>query len=172
MHLIHSIYCFLGMLPVFGIQDIVTCHNPRIVVHNCKFRVDGITKYLDNQKFQFDHTFHEQSSTEEVYFYIVKPLVNFITTGGRATCFAYGQTGSGKTHTMVGVQEMAVRDIFAELEARSDLDDVRVYVSFFEIYGARVQDLLNGRNRLNVREDAKGQVHVTGLEVIMMNLLL
>jgi hypothetical protein len=30
-------------------HDIVTCLNPRLVVHNCKTRVDGITKFLDNQ---------------------------------------------------------------------------------------------------------------------------
>jgi kinesin family protein 2/24 len=38
-------------------------------------------------------------------------------------------------------------------------------VSFFEIYGPKCQDLLNGRAKLNVREDGKGEVHVAGLEV-------
>jgi len=145
-------------------HDIVTCFNPMVVVHNCKLRVDGITKYLDNQAFQFDHAFSEGSSTEEVYFHIAQPLVKFICTGGRATCFAYGQTGSGKTHTMVGIQEMAIRDLFAEMEARPDLNDVDIFVSFFEIYGNRCQDLLNNRHRLNVREDGKGEVHVAGLQ--------
>lgn len=63
-----------------------------------------------------------------------------------------------------------MRDIFAELDARCDeLSDVQVYVSFFEIYGARVQDLLNRRNRLNVREDGRGEVHVTGLQEFRVN---
>lgn len=145
-------------------HDIVTCFNPRVVVHNCKLRVDGITKYLDNQAFKFDHSFNEHSSTEEIYFYIAQPLVKFICNGGRATCFAYGQTGSGKTHTMVGIQEMAIRDLFAEMSARPDLKNIEIFVSFFEIYGNRCQDLLNGRHRLNVREDGRGEVHVAGLQ--------
>ena len=33
----------------------------------------------------------------------------------------------------------------------------------FEIYGPKVQDLLNGRERLEVMEDAKGGVEVVGL---------
>ena len=31
-----------------------------------------------------------------------------------------------------------------------------VYVSYFEIYGGRCQDLLNARQRLQVREDGSG----------------
>ena len=38
-----------------GEIDCVSVANPRILVHECKFRVDGITKYLDNQEFQFDN---------------------------------------------------------------------------------------------------------------------
>lgn len=38
-----------------GEIDCVSVANPRILVHECKFKVDGITKYLDNQDFQFDN---------------------------------------------------------------------------------------------------------------------
>lgn len=104
--------------------DSVTCSNPLVVVHDCKMKVDGISKYLDNNAFEFDHTFHEDDSTDDVYFYAVQPLVDFVLQGGRATvfackfacCFLYyilfadvaatldGQTGSGKTFTMQGIQ--------------------------------------------------------------------
>ena len=40
-------------------HDSVTCCNPVVVVHDCKLRVDGITKYLDNNSFRLDHVFHE-----------------------------------------------------------------------------------------------------------------
>ena len=50
---------------------------------------------------------------------------------------------------MMGIQEMAVQDLFNDLEGSNDLD---VTVSFFEIYGGRCQDLLNERHRLIVRE--------------------
>lgn len=76
--------------------DSVTCSNPVVIVHDCKYKVDGISKYLDNNAFEFDHTFHEDESTDDIYVYSVQPLVDFVLNGGRATVFAYGQTGSGK----------------------------------------------------------------------------
>lgn len=35
--------------------DAVTCFNPLAIVHDCKLKVDGITKYLDSNPFNFDH---------------------------------------------------------------------------------------------------------------------
>jgi kinesin family protein 2/24 len=35
--------------------DAVTCLNPMAIVHDCKLKVDGITKYLDSNAFNFDH---------------------------------------------------------------------------------------------------------------------
>ena len=63
--------------------DSVTCLNPLVVVHDCKLKVDGISKYLDNQAFQFDHTFHEENTTEDVYGCAVQPLVEFCVHKGR-----------------------------------------------------------------------------------------
>ena len=63
--------------------DSVTCLNPLVVVHDCKLKVDGISKYLDNQAFQFDHTFHEENTTEDVYGCAVQPLVEFCVHKGK-----------------------------------------------------------------------------------------
>ena len=49
------------------------------------------------------------------------------------------------------------------------LDEQFVTVSFFEIYGGRIQDLLNKRCRLKVLEDGKGEVVVTGLKEFEAN---
>lgn len=69
-------------------HDSVSCLNPAVHVHACKLKVDGITKYLDNQSFQFDHTFGEDDTTDDVYMYTAQPLVDYILRGGRATIFA------------------------------------------------------------------------------------
>jgi kinesin family member 2/24 len=78
-------------------HDSITCINPSVWIHSAKFKVDGISKYLDHSCFKFDHTFDENVTTEEVYQYTTMPLVDFVCCGqgGRATVFAYGQTGSG-----------------------------------------------------------------------------
>ncbi|CAM9252501.1 unnamed protein product, partial [Ectocarpus fasciculatus] len=155
-------------------HDSVSCLNPAVHVHACKLKVDGITKYLDNQSFQFDHTFGEDDTTDDVYMYTAQPLVDYILRGGRATIFAYGQTGSGKTFTMVGIQKSMADDLFYALQSAGedgggtplpvDASTVKVSVAFFEIYGGRCQDLLNHRNRLTIREDGTGEVVIGDLE--------
>lgn len=149
-------------------HDSVTCLNPVVWVHNCKLKVDGISKYLDHSSFCFDFGFDDGCSTNDVYRHSTFPLVKFFCSGkgGRATVFAYGQTGSGKTYTMSGIESMVANDVFKLLESdRSSVstNDTVVLVSFFEIYGGRIQDLLNHGKRLKVLEDGKGEVVVTGL---------
>ena len=73
---------------------------------------------------------------------------------------------------------MVAEDIFLLLseehgamvnEGGCTLGDTFVTVSFFELYGGRVQDLLNDRRRLKVLEDGKGEVVVSGLEEFEAN---
>ena len=44
-----------GLSVLLACEPQVTCLNPKVIVHACKLKVDGITKYLDNTSFQFDH---------------------------------------------------------------------------------------------------------------------
>lgn len=146
-----------------------------VIVHEPKQKVD-LTKYLENQRFRFDYAFDETADNELVYKYTARPLVKTIFEGGMATCFAYGQTGSGKTHTMggdfngktqdssKGIYALAARDVFAQLRlSKMQGEDQYVCASFFEIYSGKVFDLLNGKQKLRVLEDAKSQVQVVGL---------
>lgn len=159
-------------------HDAVTCLHPTATVHSAKLRVDGISKYLDHNSFRFDHAFDEESTTEDVYQCTAKPLVKYVCGGKgvKATVFCYGQTGSGKTHTMSGIQQMVADDIFNTLSDNvydggngCSLDNTTCSIAIFEIYGGRIQDLLNNRNRLKVLEDGKGEVVVSGLEEFSAN---
>lgn len=47
-------------------HDAVSCFNPEVTVHDCKLRVDGISKYLDSVGFRFDHAFGEDDSNQMV----------------------------------------------------------------------------------------------------------
>jgi hypothetical protein len=40
-----------------GEIDCVSSSNPTIIVHECKYKVDGITKFVDNSEFLFDNAF-------------------------------------------------------------------------------------------------------------------
>jgi kinesin family protein 2/24 len=81
------------------------------------------------------------------------------------TCFAYGQTGSGKTFTMEGVQEQACHDLFQGAEIMFD-ETGRQYgfkISYYEIYGGKIYDLLNNHKKLELLEDKSGKFHVAGI---------
>lgn len=63
--------------------------------------------------------------------------------------------------SLAGIQNYVADDLFALLSQQRE--QVRVFVSYFEIYGGRCQDLLNSRQRLNVREDGSGEIIVGDL---------
>jgi kinesin family protein 2/24 len=95
-----------------GEIDCVSAANPRIVVHDCKVKVDGITKFVENHNFVFENSFSHEESNEDCYRATIQPNIHFPFNRGIVTCFAYGQTGSGKTHSMKGSNEAAISDLF------------------------------------------------------------
>jgi kinesin family protein 2/24 len=128
-------------------------------------KIDGITKYVEDHEFYFDNVFGDHESTENVYNYSILPSINLIMNRGTVTCFAYGQTGSGKTHTMKGIQNSAIDSIFNECGKKSS-KKFEFFISFFEIYGGMLYDLLNNREKLSVLEDKNQTVQIFGLEEI------
>ena len=139
--------------------------NPKITVHDCRYKVDGVTKTVENFDFKFDNCFSEHDTNEELYFFQVKPILDLIFNQGIVTIFAYGQTGSGKTYTMNGIQNIAVKDLFErgidywENHGRN----FTVTVSMYEIYGGKLYDLLNDHQELKQREDKNNTIQIVGL---------
>lgn len=84
-----------------GEIDCISVVNPKITIHECKIKIDGITKYIDDSDFLFDNSFNENNTTEDIFRHSIYPTINMILNKGVVTVFAYGQTGSGKTFTMV-----------------------------------------------------------------------
>ena len=150
-----------------GEIDNITCLNPKVTVHECKIKVDGITKYLEDHHFYFDNTFAENESTQEIYDYTVGPMIEMVLNKGIVTCFAYGQTGSGKTYTMKGIENLAINHLFEECQNMyGENNNLSFYISFFEIYGGRLYDLLNNKNKLQVLDDQNGKTQIYGLQEI------
>ena len=148
-----------------GEIDCISCLNPKVVIHECKIKIDGITKYLEDYDFYFDNTFSENESTEEIYGYTIEPMINLVLKKGIVTCFAYGQTGSGKSYTMKGIQNLAIESLYEE--SQKIKKKFEFYISFFEIYGGRLYDLLNNKNKLQVFDDSKGITQIYGLQEIL-----
>lgn len=64
---------------------------------------------------------------------------------------------------MQGIQSLLADDLFHLINTSPSYSNLLVQISYFEIYGGRCQDLLNNRERLNVREDGNGEVVVSDL---------
>ncbi|XP_038999833.1 kinesin-like protein KIN-13B [Hibiscus syriacus] len=144
-------------------EDIIETLSNSLVVHETKLKVD-LTEYLEKHEFVFDAVLNEEVSNDEVYHETVEPIIPIIFQRTKATCFAYGQTGSGKTYTMKPLPLRASRDILRLMHHTYRNQGFQLFVSFFEIYGGKLYDLLGDRKKLCMREDGKQQVCIVGLQ--------
>ena len=166
-----KIYVCVRKRPIFdkeiqnGEIDCVTAINPKVVIYDCKLRIDGYTKYIDTNNFYFDNVFNENEDTNLLFECSVKPSLDILLKGGVVTCFAYGQTGSGKTFTMKGIQDAAIYNIFDNFSELKKVlkKNFKFFISFFEIYSGRLYDLLNNRNKVMALEDKNQKVQIYGL---------
>ncbi|OMJ75358.1 hypothetical protein SteCoe_25514 [Stentor coeruleus] len=151
-----------------GDQDILQrLSADTLIVREQKLKVD-LTKYIEEHHFNFDGVYSEDISNQELYISAVQPIVQASFQGAKVTCFAYGQTGSGKTFTMMGEESipglylLAATDLFYYRDQY--FRNIKFTVSFYEIYCGKLHDLLNDRNQLFAREDAKQNVNIVGLQ--------
>ncbi|KAG5887027.1 hypothetical protein JTB14_008380 [Gonioctena quinquepunctata] len=122
----------------------------------------------DAQKsFNFDYSYwsHDESDPKFssqllVYKDIGEEMLQHSFDGYNVCIFAYGQTGAGKSYTMMGKQEeqqegiipQICQDLFTKIRNNSSPDiKYSVEVSYMEIYCERVRDLLNPKNKGNLR---------------------
>ncbi|CAM6082682.1 unnamed protein product [Calypogeia fissa] len=147
-------------------EDIVSIADDScsVTVHEPKLKVD-LTAYVEKHEFFFDAVLDDHVSNNEVYNVTVEPIVPAIFQRTKATCFAYGQTGSGKTYTMQPLPLRASEDILALMQQPAyKQEGFQLWLSFFEIYGGKLYDLLNERRKLCMREDGRQQVCIVGLQ--------
>ncbi|XVF66213.1 hypothetical protein PTKIN_Ptkin10aG0017600 [Pterospermum kingtungense] len=145
-------------------DDIVTVSDNALTVHEPKLKVD-LTAYVEKHEFCFDAVLDEHVTNDEVYRVTVEPIIPTIFQRTKATCFAYGQTGSGKTFTMQPLPLRAVQDLVRLLHQPVYRNQrFKLWLSFFEIYGGKLFDLLSDRKKLCMREDGRQQVCIVGLQ--------
>ncbi|WMV31468.1 hypothetical protein MTR67_024853 [Solanum verrucosum] len=146
-------------------DDIVTVSdNSSLSVHEPKLKVD-LTAYVEKHEFCFDAVLDEYITNDEVYRATVEPIIPTIFQRTKATCFAYGQTGSGKTYTMQPLPLRAAEDLVRLLHQPIYRNQrFKLWLSFFEIYGGKLFDLLSERKKLCMREDGRQQVCIVGLQ--------
>ncbi|XP_044137990.1 kinesin-like protein KIF1B isoform X7 [Bufo gargarizans] len=142
----------------------------------CIIQMQGNSTSIINPKnpkepaksFSFDYSYWSHTSPDDpcfasqsrVYNDIGKEMLEHAFEGYNVCIFAYGQTGAGKSYTMMGKQEETQAGIIPQLCEElfekincNNTDEVSfsVEVSYMEIYCERVRDLLNPKNKGNLR---------------------
>ncbi|XP_027446160.1 kinesin-like protein KIF1A isoform X20 [Zalophus californianus] len=142
----------------------------------CIIQMSGSTTTIINPKqpketpksFSFDYSYWSHTSPEDinyasqkqVYRDIGEEMLQHAFEGYNVCIFAYGQTGAGKSYTMMGKQEKEQQGIIPQLcedlfsrinDTTNDNMSYSVEVSYMEIYCERVRDLLNPKNKGNLR---------------------
>ncbi|XP_074874197.1 kinesin-like protein KIF1B isoform X9 [Carettochelys insculpta] len=142
----------------------------------CIIQMQGNSTSIINPKnpkeapksFSFDYSYWSHTSPEDpcfasqnrVYNDIGKEMLLHAFEGYNVCIFAYGQTGAGKSYTMMGKQEESqagiipqlCEELFEKINDNSNEDmSYSVEVSYMEIYCERVRDLLNPKNKGNLR---------------------
>ncbi|XP_058429430.1 kinesin-like protein KIF1A isoform X17 [Marmota monax] len=142
----------------------------------CIIQMSGSTTTIVNPKqpketpksFSFDYSYWSHTSPEDinyasqkqVYRDIGEEMLQHAFEGYNVCIFAYGQTGAGKSYTMMGKQEKGQQGIIPQLcedlfsrinDTTNDNMSYSVEVSYMEIYCERVRDLLNPKNKGNLR---------------------
>ncbi|XP_064073595.1 kinesin-like protein unc-104 isoform X4 [Vanessa tameamea] len=154
--------------------------NSREIARDCKciIEMSGNTTVIQNPKappgnkeppksFNFDFSYWshnpsdpEFSSQVMVYKDIGEEMLQHSFDGYNICIFAYGQTGAGKSYTMMGRGEegqegiipQICKDLFRRIRQTTSEDlKYSVEVSYMEIYCERVRDLLNPKNKGNLR---------------------
>ncbi|XP_077055012.1 kinesin-like protein KIF1A isoform X8 [Siphateles boraxobius] len=123
----------------------------------------------ENKSFNFDYSYWSHTSPEDnnfasqqqVYRDIGEEMLLHAFEGYNVCIFAYGQTGAGKSYTMMGKQEkdqlgiipLLCEDLFTKFNDNNTDNNMSysVEVSYMEIYCERVRDLLNPKNKGNLR---------------------
>ncbi|KAI8373349.1 hypothetical protein BD560DRAFT_394703 [Blakeslea trispora] len=145
---------------------------------SCLIRMEGnqtiITKPPDHKgnrdtedvkAFTFDKSYWSADKNDPtyadqdlVYNDLGEDLLNHAFDGYNCCIFAYGQTGSGKSYSMMGYGEdkgiipKTCLELFNRI-AVNTVDNLtyRVEVSYIEIYNEKVRDLLNPKNKGNLK---------------------
>ncbi|XP_048377529.1 kinesin-like protein KIF18A isoform X1 [Stegostoma tigrinum] len=131
-----------------------------------KFRNREIPRRKNKDlKFVFDRVFSVTSTQQEIFEFTTKHILDGVLNGYNCSVFAYGATGSGKTHTMLGsvdqpgVMYHTMVELYERIEQMKDEKICEVAVSYLEVYNEQIQDLLDPKGSLAVREDPqKGTV--------------
>ena len=123
--------------------------------------------------------------TQKDVFHLVEDSIKQFLRGINTTIFAYGQTGAGKTYSIIGnytpnesqenlfnflsSKERGIlsRSLEMIMNSAAKEPNCRLFVSFYQIYNEKINDLYNYTNiGLDIRESKNGDISIPDLVTV------
>ncbi|ORZ22364.1 hypothetical protein BCR42DRAFT_368208 [Absidia repens] len=132
---------------------------------------------FDKSYWSADKSDSSYADQQTVYNDLGEELLNHAFDGYNCCIFAYGQTGSGKSYSMMGYGEdkgiipRTCSELFNRINQNTDPSlTFAAEVSYIEIYNEKVRDLLNPKNKgnLKVREHPSTGPYVEDLSRLLV----
>ncbi|CAB5191719.1 unnamed protein product [Rhizophagus irregularis] len=133
---------------------------------------------FDKSYWSFDKNDPNYATQAMLYNDLGEEFLDYAFEGYNTCIFAYGQTSAGKSYSMMGYGEdkgimpLTCCELFNRINNNKDLElTYQVQVSYIEIYNERVRDLLNPKNKgnLKVREHPALGPYVEDLSKLIVN---
>lgn len=158
------------------------------VVHDARLNADCKRQFISHYEFSFDCVFNDNISSSSVYKTTAYPLIkSALLDMNHSTVMVYGMTGSlhsscsfisiklslsyistsigsGKTYTMTSIYQQSSQDIFQLIKSlpHNQLPP-KVCMSFFEISGDNINDLLNPELSVSLQSGSDGNFYPANL---------
>ncbi|XP_015585504.1 kinesin-like protein KIF9 isoform X3 [Cephus cinctus] len=157
---IKNIKVFVRILPSVNTRESCVKIQPErnIIYVKClqdaKFHKDSKVKDQTYWRFPTDGIFYN-SFQEDVYQGVTKDFLKNVLDGVDGVIMTYGQTATGKSFTISGLRSnwenrgllaRLLADLFIEKKCRKHISDIEYQLSFIELRGNNVKDLLTPQN--------------------------
>lgn len=155
----------------------------RNIKDSLPYTINHTSIQFESESVTFHKIFSKDSSQQDLYEELGKPLVDNLLRGINGILLAYGSSGSGKTYSLLGEPNFeglilkALEDVFARAKILKSKKNIAIVLSCFEIYNDRIKDLARvltdgkqrmGEESLEIREH-QGNVYIDNLTVTQID---
>jgi hypothetical protein len=149
------------------------------------YQISNSSIEYNSESVTFHKIFPKDSSQQEIYEEIGKPLTDNLLRGINGILLVYGTSGSGKSYSLLGdtghegLIPRLLEDIFGRVKILKSKKSIAIILSCFEICNDRIKDLAKvlsdgkqrfGEESLEIREH-HGNVYIDNLTVTQIETL-
>lgn len=147
-----------------------TAPDSSITFHDGRLARNGKRLSMMHSTFQVDKVFGAEATNDLLTSSEVAPMLALANKGGNATLLCFGQTGTGKTYTLQSCLRYLISKLSAQIFTEPEGEEsTGVSITFYEVFGKKCHDLMNGRKVVKLLADSNDVMHLRGANEISVN---